>query len=345
MNTFLALLLAALACPAPCRAAEAPVLRVLCYHRVGPEKKGDAYQISPKRFESQLRWLKAHGFQSVRFADCLGGFTRCAKPVLITFDDGYESGWTVAGPILKRQGFTAGYFIHPRYVGKKKRLNWDQVAAMERQGFEIGSHSHEHSNMGFMQPGESEEAYARRLEDEAAGSKRDLEARLGHPVTAFAYPYGAWNHRVERAVKAAGYTMAFTATKGVVLEGDAPFRLKRILFAGITTPSIFKRAMALRPTGSTLVGIEDGATVQTWGGRALTVTAAEGVDTRRLRAWLGKEPLPLSPLPGGGLWAWLPGPSKPGYFLLKVADGELDDSREDTWLVQATPAGRVPLYQ
>jgi peptidoglycan/xylan/chitin deacetylase (PgdA/CDA1 family) len=314
-------------------AAEA-LLPVLCFHRFGPEKKGDDYQISASHLDRMLRWLKEHGYQSVSMADALGGFTNTAKPVIISIDDGFESGWTVAGPIFKRWGFKAAYFLHPKLIGKHGRINWSQVHAMEAEGFEVGCHSQWHSNLAKREPGETAKQYAARLQDEVVDCKKLLEADLKHPVIAYAYPYGAWNPRVEQAVRDAGYKLAFTATKGVVRAGDPPLQLKRLLQIGYVGPKAFERAITLRPSGLRLAGLADGALIKPGAPLSLTLTPEAGWP-RHIRAWIDREPLDLRPS-AGGLTAQVAGPSKQGFHLLRVLTGMPSEDRETQWLFQVS---------
>ncbi len=334
MALCLSLPLPALAGPQPTSPAAEALLPVLCFHRFGPERKGDDYQISGSHLDRMLGWLKQHGYQSVKVADALGGFTRTAKPVIISIDDGFDSGWTVAGPIFKHWGFSAVYFLHPKLVGKRGRINWSQVHAMEAEGFEIGCHSQWHSNLAKRLPGETAQQYAARLQDEVVDCKRLLEADLKHPVVAYAYPYGAWNPRVEQAVRAAGYKLAFTATKGVVRAGDPPLQLKRLLQIGYVGPKAFERAITLRPSGLRLSGLADGALLKPGAPLSLTLTPEAGWP-RHIRAWIDREPLDLRP-EAGGLVAQVAAPSKQGFHLLRVLTGMPAEDRETQWLFQVS---------
>jgi peptidoglycan/xylan/chitin deacetylase (PgdA/CDA1 family) len=329
-----------------CTSINAAALPVLCYHRVGPEKASDSYQISVERFESQLQWLKKNGYQSVSLKDIPTGITRYAKPVMITFDDGYSNAWTNAGPVLKRLGFKAVYFVHPKYLGKPRRFSVSQLESMEAQGFEIGSHSQLHSNMAKPRKDENTVTYAQRLEQEASQSRKDLEKVLGHPVESFAYPYGAWNHRVERAVAQAGYRLAFTATMGVN-RPDAPLlRLRRLLIHRSSTLKGFARALRTVPLQVQVDGLQDGDLLEAGTALSLTLTpkVVPGVKRPALRAWVGSQALGLT-FTSGNFWkAELKAPSKPGFYLLKLSQGNADAPHEE-WLFQVLPKSSVELVK
>jgi hypothetical protein len=84
-----------------------------------------------------------------------------------------------------------------------RTVTWPMVEEMRRAGVTIGSHTKTHVWLA----NESDE----KMLDELAGSKRDLERRLGAPVNHFAYPGGQFTGRVVDLVARAGYRFAYTA--------------------------------------------------------------------------------------------------------------------------------------
>lgn len=69
------------------------------------------------------------------------------KLVVLTFDDSSASHATIAAPLLKRYGFGATFFITEGFTfttNKRDYLTWEQVAALHRDGFEIGNHTRDH---------------------------------------------------------------------------------------------------------------------------------------------------------------------------------------------------------
>jgi peptidoglycan/xylan/chitin deacetylase (PgdA/CDA1 family) len=81
-------------------------------------------------------------------------------------------------------------------------LSWDMLWEMHRAGMTIGSHTRTHSVL----PMESQE----KVWDEVAGSRRDLEDKLGIRIQHFAYPGGKFNATVVNAVATSGYRFAYT---------------------------------------------------------------------------------------------------------------------------------------
>ena len=66
------------------------------------------------------------------------------KPVILTFDDGYESNYTELLPILEARGMKATVFMVANSIGREKYLSWEQLKDMQHRGIEIGSHTANH---------------------------------------------------------------------------------------------------------------------------------------------------------------------------------------------------------
>lgn len=120
---FLAALCLGTALLASCAAkpAAAPVppngrVAVLMYHHLAPpsERHEEPGVITPERFESHLQLLLAEGYRPVSaqdFGDYLEGRKQLAdRSVLITFDDGYASNYTLGYPLLRKYGVPAIIF-------------------------------------------------------------------------------------------------------------------------------------------------------------------------------------------------------------------------------------------
>jgi peptidoglycan/xylan/chitin deacetylase (PgdA/CDA1 family) len=108
------------------------------------------------------------------------------KLVVLTFDDAVESHHSVVRPLLKRYGFSATFFITEGFsflTNKKDHLSWEQIAELQRDGFEIGNHTRDHL-------GVSRESLPRLEEQVEAIGRRCVEHGIPRPVS-FAYPGNA----------------------------------------------------------------------------------------------------------------------------------------------------------
>jgi peptidoglycan/xylan/chitin deacetylase (PgdA/CDA1 family) len=194
---------------------------VLMYHQFG--EPAGRYRIPMWRFEQQLDWLVANGYETVSlkevfdFLDGKGNLP--PKPVVITIDDGHPSQW-MAAEALDRRGMIGVFFITTR-MG---RLSDDQIRSLSQRGHDIQAHSATHADLRWVSDAQ--------LRFETEQSKRDLEAILGKPVLYFAYPYGSYDGRVVRAAQAAGYQGALAAWGGKHWTPEKRWEQPRIEIGG-----------------------------------------------------------------------------------------------------------------
>ncbi|MBW2137152.1 MAG: polysaccharide deacetylase family protein [Deltaproteobacteria bacterium] len=207
------------------------VVPILCYHGFG-EDKGASLSVSPKSFEQQMKYLRAHNYRVIGLKDLkefLGYRKRIPeRSVVITVDDGYRSFYDVALPVLRKYGFQATIFIYAEFIGQSKNaLGWDQLKEIKGLGFEIGSHGLSHDDLTKQRPGEGEEQYLERLRKELTESKRVIDGRLNQDTEAFAYPYGKASPRLLIMAEQAGYKLGLTVQPGSNPFFSDPMALKR----------------------------------------------------------------------------------------------------------------------
>lgn len=211
-------------------------LPVLMYHRVletKPEKSSHGIWVTAQQFSAQLRSLKNRGFNTITFHE-YAAFMRGekplpTKPVILTFDDGYEDNYTVAFPLLQQYGFRAVIFA----VTDQRRTNfWDpaepqagllkpnQLQELVHYGNEIGSHTVSHAKLTTLAP--------EQCRQELYESKNSLEQVLGTKIISFAYPYGAFDQTAKRLAEETGYTFAAAADSGPFKVYDDFMEIRRI---------------------------------------------------------------------------------------------------------------------
>src|SRR5215813_731483 len=201
---------------------------VLVYHNMGPEDRGRLV-IGVKKFEAQMKALRAAGFQTVSLSDYLeftaGRKQLARKSVLITFDDGYRSFIQYARPILKDFGFTATLFVYSDFVGGGG-MSWKELSAMIAQGFEVQAHSKTHSSLRRKE-GEPQEAYAKRIQAELAYPAEQFRKQLGRASDVLAYPYGDTDDELLPYVVKYGYVAAFTVRRQSNPAWAYPLKISR----------------------------------------------------------------------------------------------------------------------
>jgi peptidoglycan/xylan/chitin deacetylase (PgdA/CDA1 family) len=98
-------------------------------------------------------------------------------------------------------------------------MTWDHVRALAKAGMDIESHSRHHRVLQTLDD--------TALRDELEGSRRDLEAQVGRPVRAIAYPVGrrvAREQRIRDAIRDAGYRIGLTNSSGSTRVWPAPWQ-------------------------------------------------------------------------------------------------------------------------
>ncbi len=227
---------------------------VLCYHRFEGSKLG-YLSIPPEMFEQQLQTLKDNGVEVISMEDFLawrrGEKSIPKKAAIISIDDGYQSGYDVAWPMLKKFGYPFTMFVYTNFVNAGgKSITWDQLAEMRDAGVEIGSHTLSHSDLNARK-GKSDAEYEEWLMKEIGGSKQMIEEKLGIKVRALAYPLGKHNENVRKAAAAAGYDVAFSVY-GQRLGHDADAMQLGRYSIEFAKPQIFEQAATFK--GSTQGG-------------------------------------------------------------------------------------------
>lgn len=211
---------------------------ILMYHQVGPHRTGSAlnkWRVPEGLFRRQVEWLARRGYRGISLRRLLAGDLPSAeKPVVITFDDGFDGVRRVGLPILRDHGFSATVFVVAGRLGGiddwnherpgERLLDADGVRELVAAGFEIGSHGLNHRNLIELDDGS--------LAEETAGSRHVLEEVAGTPVETFCYPYGGFDDRAVEAVRGAGYRAATVIRSGICDPGGDLFRMRRVPVRG-----------------------------------------------------------------------------------------------------------------
>lgn len=206
---------------------------ILMYHHIAEAgATADAVRrdlsVSPADFAAQLAYLAEHGYRTISLSDLLAhlqtGAPLPARPIILTFDDGYADNYIHAFPLLRQRGFHGTFFIITDFLDKNGYLTWEQVKEMHGAGMEIGSHTLDHPDLTRLPPQQA----LRQLRE----SRLVLEDRLGKPVLFLSYPSGKYNPALIRLVQEAGYQAAVATTYGDTHTIGQAFRLARVRIRG-----------------------------------------------------------------------------------------------------------------
>lgn len=200
---------------------------VLLYHHVSEDTTDLArLTVTPAEFDRQMAILKQAGFETISPQAFLAYMWHepvklPAKPILITFDDGYEDNYTQAFPILKKYGFTAVIFMVGVNIDREQRLSRSQIREMADYGISFGGHSVTHRDLTALQ--------GKELYHEVKDIKKRLQQIGARDTDLFSYPYGYFSLSAWETAVAAGYQAAFTVLPGLNKAGqDNVYLLRRI---------------------------------------------------------------------------------------------------------------------
>lgn len=221
---------------------------VLIYHHVKLLKPADdaierGLTVLPKQFTAQLHFIMTHGYHALTAAQMVGdlrsGHSVPRRSVVISFDDGYADIYPNVYRVLHRYHLRATFFVVPNFLNTPRYLTWSQVIDMARHGMDIEAHTLTHPDLTTLTP-------SRRWQ-EIFGSRHVLEARLKRPVRLLAYPYGAFNAAVLRAVRRAGFFAAFTTDEGWRQSRERLLECPRIYVDGDDSLKIFAGRLVADP--------------------------------------------------------------------------------------------------
>jgi len=208
------------------------------YHYISaPPAGADVYRkdlsVSPERFESHLKYLLDSGYQVVTLDDLLYALTQGRplppKPVILTFDDGYEDNYRNAFPLLQKYGLIGHFFVISDFVnaGRPGFMTWEQIEEMAAGGQRFGSHSRDHPNLA----GKPVDY----LVWQALGGQEAIQEHLGYHPRWVSYPSGGYDRQVMAVYRSADYWGGLSTEQGATHTLDDIFHLQRVRVRGSYT--------------------------------------------------------------------------------------------------------------
>ncbi|WP_109399075.1 polysaccharide deacetylase family protein [Proteus sp. TJ1640] len=224
---------------------------ILTYHHILKATENHNFRhtsttTSLTAFTEQMNYLKEAGYETLSLNQVAGYLNKSinlpGRAVALTFDDGLQSVYRYAYPLLKENGQRATLFVISSRIKSKTSkwapnslqfMSWQSLRS-SRDVFDIQSHSHFLHRLDNNKKPIIFSRQSHTIILDLQRSQRVLSLLNPHQY-AFAYPFGGYNQRAINAVKASGMTLAVTTQQGKVRLGDPPFALKR-LYALSTDP-------------------------------------------------------------------------------------------------------------
>lgn len=207
---------------------------ILMYHVTTDPPAGapfpDLY-VRASEFAEQMQALHDAGYTAVTQQEVWDFWHRGgplpARAVVVSIDDGYNSNFTNARPVLRRLGWPGvlNLRIGNLHAPEAGGISSGQVRELLAEGWELNSHTIDHPDLTTVD--------ATQLAREVGESRRRLQRAFGVPVNFFCYPAGRYDDAVLAAVEQAGYLAATTVNPGLAEPDESTrFTLNRVRVNG-----------------------------------------------------------------------------------------------------------------
>jgi peptidoglycan/xylan/chitin deacetylase (PgdA/CDA1 family) len=201
---------------------------ILMYHVISdplPDSPYPELYVPKAEFAEQMQALKDAGYTAVTLQEWWDSWHADAplpaKPVVVSFDDGYHSHLANAFPVLRALGWPGVLNLELKNIRSDYGLTGRQVRELVDAGWELDSHTIDHPDLTTIDASE--------LQHEVADSRAELKRRFGVPASFFCYPAGRYDDAAIAAVRAAGYLGATTTEPGLAQPDEAArFTLPRV---------------------------------------------------------------------------------------------------------------------
>jgi peptidoglycan/xylan/chitin deacetylase (PgdA/CDA1 family) len=219
-------------------------LPILTFHDI--DDRHSVTSVTPEVFRSGMMKLFENGYRTLSLPETANYLKPNAsfpdRSFVITFDDGFQSAYEEAFPVLQRYEMSATVFLT---VGEKTAvkvcdrlpsmenrpmLTWGEVREMHRWGINFGAHTLTHPDLTDL-PSD-------RIEAELSNSKAVIEDALSAPVTCFAYPYGRFDAHSREIVRKY-FACACSDKLGLVTANSNPYVLERVDAYYLRTDRLF----------------------------------------------------------------------------------------------------------
>jgi peptidoglycan/xylan/chitin deacetylase (PgdA/CDA1 family) len=211
---------------------------ILMYHVIAAPPSGAPFPglyVEPSEFAAQMQALKSAGWHAVTLDQVQaywqhGVSLGPGKPIVVSFDNGYQSQYTQALPVLRRLGWVGDENIQLTGLPPSQGgLSQAQVRGLLAAGWELDTQGISHADLITLD--------ATQLHDQVAVARRIVQQRYHVPVNWFCYPSGHYDATVIAAVKSAGFVGSTTVVPGWAHPSEDRFRLHRLRVLGGTSPS------------------------------------------------------------------------------------------------------------
>lgn len=217
---------------------------VFAYHRFGDDRYPST-NVEMDIFRQQLQYLKDNDYTVLSLGEALEALDSKVLPdkaVVLTVDDGYESFYTNAFPVLKEFGYPVTIFINTDLVGGKSFMSWQQLKDIHEAGMEIGNHSHSHPH--FVNAANPRLTF----KEDVSKAQELFEKHLGFQPDLFSYPYGEYTQEIAAKARDMGFKAATAQRSGVLGISTNRYAIPRFPMGGpFATMRGFRSKIKMKP--------------------------------------------------------------------------------------------------
>jgi peptidoglycan/xylan/chitin deacetylase (PgdA/CDA1 family) len=276
---------------------------VLCYHRFvsHPEKfteKLSEYRFPQAEFQWQMQYLKDHGITPISMKQLkdywFDGKPLPARPVLLTFDDGFRSLYDVMFPVLQKFKYPGVLFLYTDFIRDQgDSLPLEDIRVMQKYGMELESHTKSHFNLGYIEEKTKADDFSILLEKELSDPLEYIEKEFDYTPTTLAYPYGVYDDRIVEETQKLKYQLAFTVNPGPNDRTVPPLKLKRDLILNPISHEAFAALFETKVLHLENVQPDDGEFILTHR-PLISMIIQDDVDYKTIKLYIGTAPVSYS---------------------------------------------------
>lgn len=212
-------------------------LPIVMYHQVTtrPSRAG-RYAVTAEQLEKDFVYIASRGYTPITAAELLDhindGVPLPEKPIMITFDDGFETFVTIVMPLLEKYNLKAVVSIigsctdffseNEDHNTSYSYLTWEQAAALtENEHAEVQNHSDNmHRSVNGRKGankkrGESLEDYRAALTLDAGNMQKKLFENTGSAARVYAFPFGAYCKDSREIIREMGFEAIFVCEERI----------------------------------------------------------------------------------------------------------------------------------
>lgn len=218
---------------------------IIVYHSV--DESGSCISISQSRFKRHMEMIKESGYRTITVRELvdllLKGVEIPDNTVVLTFDDGFESNYNTAFPLLKELGLTATIFLTTDFISKKctwdkeddipelPLLSWEMIEEMSKAGIDFLPHTATHPHLPLISDDQKRDEFRR--------SRKIIEDKLNIRCDILCYPYAEFDNNVIRILKEEKFVAALAGRP----EHNGMYAIKRIGSGHLTTLLSYRVAL------------------------------------------------------------------------------------------------------